>query len=250
MVWGALALSCLFLALGSPSVFAQEVPNDLVSKVIIALFRDHNKKFLCLNEDSSLPAIRSSVVAQLKTMPPSSFESQNAIATVVYTQFPCPFSPYHKGIRPAVAKDLIGVWLFPESSQKLRFGPDAPMWKKQAGAPPIKCEAVAYYENAEARTAQFGGLMACPFAAAKDMDALHKGSPKVETWSMVRNGRLKIDRSDVPDLLEEWDIFFVETPYQAGTITINSGDLLAYRRREKGNDLNVATSFRHLRKLP
>ena len=241
-------LVCVLLALALTAVSAQEIQNDLVNRVILQLFQNHNKSYLCLNEDSSLPAIRATVDAQLRTMPTGSSESQNAVATVVYTQFPCPFSPSRNGVRPAIAKDIEGVWLFPEESQRLRFGPSSPMWQKQA-ALPIKCEAVAYYENAEARITQIAGAMACPFAAAKDMDVSRK-NPKVSTWSTVRDGRLKIDRTDVPAHLEEWDIFFVEVPFQAGTITINSGDLLAYLRKERGNEFNAATTFRHLKKLP
>ena len=237
------------LVSAAPGALAQTAPNDLVSRVILQLFREHNTKFVCLSEDSSLPVIRASVEAQLKAMPAGSSESQDTIATVIYSQYPCPFSPSRKGLRPATAKDIEGVWLFPEGSQELRFGPNSPSWQTRA-ASPVKCEAIAYYENAEARTVQIVGSEAvCAFAAAKDMNVSRR-NPKVATWSLLRDGRLKIDRTDVQGHVEEWDVFLVEIPLRAGTITINSGDLVAYLRREKGNDLNVATMFRHLQKLP
>lgn len=247
-LYRSLAAVWMCLALGSPDAFAQDVPNDVLSKVIIQLFRDHNTKVLCLSGNSSLPIIRASIEAELRSLPASSSASQNTIATVVYTKYPCPFSPERKGLRPANAKDIEGVWLFPESSQKLRFGPNSPMWQKQA-ALPVKCEAVAYYENAEARNAQIVGQMACPFASAKDMDVSRK-NPKVATWTLLRDGRLKIDRTDVPGHIEEWDVFFVVDSFQVANIAINSGDLVAFLRRERGNELNVATTFRHLKRLP
>ena len=126
-----------------PQAFAQETPNDLVSKVIIALFRDQNTKYLCLSENASLPIIRTAVVAELANMPPGSADSQDTVARVIYTKYPCPFSPFRRELRPATAKDVEGVWLFPETSQRLRFGPGSPMWQKVAALPP-KCEAVAY----------------------------------------------------------------------------------------------------------
>ena len=248
MLHKLLAVACLGFTFGSLPVVAQQPPNDLVSKVIINLFKDHNRKYLCLVENSSLPAIRAAVEADLSRMPAASFESENAIATVVYTRYPCPFSPNGKAVRPANANDIAGVWLFPEASQRLRFGPDSPMWQKQA-ALPIKCEAVAYYENAEARNAQIAGQMACPFFSAKDMDVSRR-NPKVATWSLPRDGRLKIDRTDVPGHVEEWDIFLVEIPFQVANITINAGDLVAYLRRERGNEFNASTIFRHLMRLP
>ena len=243
-----LIAACAVFACVSSDGLAQEVPNDLVTKVIVGLFKDHNRKYLCLGENSSLPVIRAAVDAELMRLPPGAAESQNTIATVVFTKYPCPFAPAGNRFRPASAKDVEGVWLFPESSQRLRFGPDSPMWQRQASLP-VKCEAVAYYENAEARNAQIVGQMPCPFAAARDMDVSRR-NPKVATWSMLRGGRLKVDRTDVPGHVEEWDIFVVEAPFQVATMTINSGDLVAYLRRERGNEVNAATTFRHLRKLP
>ena len=243
-----LASAYVCLAIGASTADAQEVPNDLITKVIVSLFKDHNRKYLCLSENGSLPAIRTAVEAELRGMPAGSAESQNAIATVVYTKYPCPFAPSGNRFRPANAKDVEGVWLFPESSQRLRFGPDSPMWQKQASLP-VKCEAVAYYENAEARNAQIVGKTPCPFASAKDMDVSRR-NPKVATWSMLRDGRLKVDRTDAPGHVEEWDIFVVDVPFQVATITFNSGDVVAYLRRERGNEFNAATTFRHLKKLP
>jgi hypothetical protein len=248
MLYKLLAVTCMGFAFGSSPVVAQQGSNDLVSKVIISLFKDHNRKFLCLSENSSLPAIRAAVEADLSRMPAGSAESENAIASVIYTKYPCPFSPIGKAVRPASAKDIEGVWLFPETSQRLRFGPDSPLWQKHA-ALPIKCEAVAYYDNAEARVVQIVGQMPCPFSSARDMDVSRR-NPKVSNWSLPRDGRLKIDRTDVPGHIEEWDIFVAESPFQVANITINAGDLLAYLRREQGNEFNASTTFRHLKRLP
>src|SRR5829696_2596213 len=99
------------LTLVSLAAVAQEVPNDLVSKMIVGLFRDQNTKYLCLSESSSLPTIRAAVLADLASMPPGSADSQDTIARVIYTKYPCPFSPVRDELRPATTKDLEGVWL-------------------------------------------------------------------------------------------------------------------------------------------
>jgi hypothetical protein len=143
--------------------------------------------------------------------------------------------------------NLKGDWLFPEGSQRLRYGPKSPAWQSKPGTPPIKCEAVSYLENGDLLVAQVGGTLRCP--TSSDMKTIGK-MPRVETWALIRAGRVKVDRTDVPDQVEEWDIFVVENAFDFASTRFAPGDLVAYRRREKGNELNVATMFRHLQKMP
>lgn len=231
----------------SGSAAAQQVPLDLVDKVIIGLFRDHNTKLLCLNENSSLPAIKSSIEARLQQMPAGSAQSQDAIAKAVYTQYPCPFSPYRKELNAASAADIDGVWLFPEQSQKLRFGPGSPNWTANR-LPPIRCEGVAYYSGGEARNVQIRGTLPCSFASAKDMDVSRK-NPRVASWSVPSDGDLTINRTDVPGHIEEWEVFVVTSPFEVQRFRFDVGDLVQYLRRERGNEFNAATMFRHLQRL-
>jgi hypothetical protein len=91
------------------------------------------------------------------------------------------------------------------------------------------------------------GESACP--TSKDMDSMHR-IPGVETWQLLRNGRLQSNHTGRPGYPEEWDIFVVEKSFRFGKVNFATGDLIAYLRRSKGNELNVSTVFRHLQRLP
>ena len=226
---------------------AQQAPLDAIDKVIIALFRDHNSKLLCLNEDSSLPAIKSAVEARLQKTPSRTPASDYAIARAVYTEFPCPFSPYRKELKVATAKDVEGVWLYAEASQKLRFGPGSANWTANR-LPPIRCEGVAYYPDGDARVVQILGSFPCVFHSAKDMDVSRK-NPRVATWAVSDEGRLAITRTDVAGHVEEWEVFVVTSAFEVQRFRFDVGDLVQYLRRERGNEFNAATTFRHLQRL-
>lgn len=226
------------------SACAQQAPLDLVDQVIIGQFRDHSAELLCLNENLSLPIIKTAVIARL---PQAQASNAEAIAKVVYTLYPCPFSPYRKELRPAATQDIEGVWLFPETSQKLRFGPK-PSDLTSRRFQPVKCEAVAFYPNGEIRNAQIVGASPCLFASAKDMD-ISRNNPRVASWTVQADGRLAISRTDVQNHVEEWEVFSVVTPFDVHGIHFDTGDLVQYLRRERGNDFNAATMFRHLQRL-
>jgi hypothetical protein len=66
---------------------------------------------------------------------------------------------------------------------------------------------------------------------------------------MLRDGRLAVTRTDVAQI-EEWDLFMVTEPFQVQDLKLQPGELIAYVRRESGNELNAATQFLHLRRLP
>jgi hypothetical protein len=66
---------------------------------------------------------------------------------------------------------------------------------------------------------------------------------------MPREGRVRVTRTDVADHIEEWDIYSVTAPFSLANMDFKAGDLIAYLRREKGNDINAATEFRHLQRL-
>jgi hypothetical protein len=50
--------------------------------------------------------------------------------------------------------------------------------------------------------------------------------------------------------VEAWEVFLVTTPFVFDEVAFSTGDLLAYVRRENGNDVSMATQFRHLQRLP
>ena len=230
---------------------SQQPTNDIdfVARVMVDLFRSHNLQFLCLPQASTLKAVRPAIDQKLKGIDPNvqTQENANAIAAAIYTAFPCPFSPARPELRPATAKDLEGNWIVPETSERLRYGPRSPQWKSQPGMPPIRCEGVSYYPGGEARVARSLGAVACP--TSKDMEAMRK-MPNVQTWTLLRDGRLKTTHRDAPGQREEWDVFAVDKPFEFLNVHFFEGDLVAYLRYQKGNDLNVSTVFRHLQRLP
>lgn len=229
--------------------FAQERNVDVVDKVIAGLFEKQSGKFLCLSQNESHAAIRATVMKSLKGVDLNLRDkaTEDTISKVIYTKFPCPFSPDRPELRPAKTADVTGAWLFPEASQRYRYGPKSPLWESRAGLPPIRCEGIFYGPNGRMALDQAVGDAACPtFEKLKKMEAQAKG----EAWSLIRDGRMRVGRTDAPNDFEEWDIFVVKTNFDFSGTKFRKGDLVEYRRREKGNEFNVATMFRHLQKMP
>lgn len=234
------------MAFYSIITFAETPKDDLVGRVIIDIFQRQNTALVCLGKGSSLDDIRSAIAPQLTNVNLDDSSSINTIAKVIYTTFPCPFAPTRAELRPAVAKDIEGAWIFPEFSQKLRHGPKSPAWQNRPGMPPVKCEGVAYFADGEARVMQILGAFNCP--TAKDLDGMRE-MPKTSEWKFIRDGRLQMRRADFPGHIEEWDVFVVEAPFEFGKISFKAGDLVEYLRRDQSNDFNAATVFRHLQRL-
>jgi len=205
---------------------------------------------LCTEGTTGLPQIRATLAEHFKGMgiDPDQHIPAKDVAIALWTRYPCPFSPYRPQLRPATAKDLEGVWLFPESSQKYRFGPRTDH-KPAPGVEPVRCDAVAYYAGGELREAVIRGKVECPFRSAMDMD-LSGADLRTASWSMLRDGRVGVTRTDVEGHVEEWDMFLVTEPFQVRDLRLQPGELVAYLRRDSSNELNAATQFRHLRRLP
>jgi hypothetical protein len=237
----------LFLSLVgiSANVAAQE--SDSMTKFIQEMTQIHQAKTLCLDNPSS-PAVQTSIVSYLQMRGEQNSVTSQTLALTMWALFPCPFSPFRPELRLATEKDLEGAWLFPESSQKLRF-PSKLGRQSPAGPVPVKCDAVGYYPNGELRHAIIAGQAACPFGKAADLDVARK-NPIVSTWRLKVPGRIAVTRTDVANHIEEWDAFYVVMPFKFNDVQFSEGDLVAYVRKEKGNDVGAATQFRHLRRLP
>lgn len=230
------------------SSLAQSGAQDSLGKIISDMFDLHESKTLCTEGPTSLAQIRSTVVEHLKATSTSQTFSGQAVAIAIWTRFPCPFSPYRPQLRPATIKDIEGVWLFPESSQKYRFGPRSPL-KPPALNLAVRCDAVAYYPGGELRHAVIAGQAICPFRKAADMDVA-RANPRVASWALPNPGRISVSRTDVANHIEEWDVFVVIAPFAIYDLQFEVGELVAFVRKENGNDVNAATQFRHLQKLP
>jgi hypothetical protein len=240
-------LAIVALAACAASALAQDALRDPMTKLISDMFNMHDGKTLCSDGATSLQKIRADVVEQLRSQGSGETVTAQAVAVALWTRYPCPFSPFRAELRPASAKDVEGVWVFPESDQQYRFGPrsDQP---SPGGPLPVRCEAVAYYPDRDLRTVIVASQRECPFRKAADVD-IARVNPRVSDWKMLRDGRLSVTRTDVRNHIEEWDIYAVTAPFQVYTMQFEPGDLVAYVRRENGNEVNAATQFRHLKRL-
>jgi hypothetical protein len=220
---------------------------DPLSAVILDMFKEFQGNTVCMLGDVPLPLVRTAVIDQLKANGVGTTPTRVEAELAVWTRFPCPFSPYRAELVPANPKDVEGVWLFPEDSQPYRFGPKSPQQPARR-EDATTCEAVGFYPGGELRTGLVIGKRGCPFRKAADLDPARK-RPRVASWSLDGNGRLKVTRTDVKDHVEEWDMFLVTRSFQALNMEIRAGDLVGYRRKSKDNDVNAATEFRHLQRL-
>lgn len=237
-----LAFLCLAIAI---NVGAQE--SDSISKFIQDTAQMNKDKSICLDRPDS-PMVRRNLFKHVQTRAEQTAVTPQALAMAMLELYPCPFSPYRPDLRPATEKDIEGVWLFPESSQKLRF-PSKLDRQGPAGPVPVKCDAVGYYPNGELRHAVIAGQPVCPFEKASDLEVARQ-NPIVSTWAMLRPGRISVTRTDVVGHIEEWDAYAVVTPFSVNDVQFSAGDLIAYVRKENGNEIGAATQFRHLKRLP
>lgn len=221
---------------------------DPMNKWIDDMFKMHREKTLCPDDSTSSSVARAKVIDYLKSKSASTTASTEVVATALWTLYPCPFSPFRPELRPASNKEIEGVWLFPEGSQGLRFGARSEK-KSPTGPLPVRCDAVGYYPNGELRHAIIAGQITCPFERSNDLEPARK-NPRVSNWSYLRAGRVGVTRTDVANHIEEWDVYQVIAPFSFKEVQFAAGDLVAYIRRENGNEVGAATQFRHLKRLP
>ena len=255
-----LCLALLVAALAGPGLAqdkgkeapdkATEAQTAQMDKFIVDMFNTLQGKTLCMLGNVPVPVIRAMVFEQLKASGVGSGgpATREQVETAIWTRFPCPFSPFRAELLPATAKDVDGVWLFPYDSQPYRYGPKSPRQPSEP-ATAISCEVVGYFPKGELRTGTvLGAKTPCPFRKAADLAPARK-RPQMLAWSMPSDGRLKVTRTDGKEHVEEWDIFVATKTFQALNMEIQAGDLISFLRRDKDNDVNAATEFRHLQRL-
>jgi hypothetical protein len=219
-----------------------------IGKFILDSFQAQSNRNLCSVGDVPVAKVEERVLHELGVKAGESV-GQDAIEKALWKLFPCPFSPYRPELIPASAKDIEGVWLFPHESQPYRYGALSPLQPKTV-AEGVSCEAIGFYAGGEMRTGRVPGANTkCPFQMASDLDPARK-RPRVQNWSMSPGGQLKVTRTDQKDYVEEWDVFQATKGFQALNMEIRAGDLVAFKRREKGIDPNISTEFLHLQRLP
>lgn len=236
----------LGLAILSPLVLAQTETPDALAYHVLYMLKTHGGKTICLQRASTVFDVRRELLADQPELAAVDQTGNEKVARAMWSKYPCPFSPNRTELRTAVAADILGAWVYPESSQKLRYGPQ--VQAPRPGGLVMKCESVAFFEPNEMRVAQILGQVACPFVTAADV-APQRKNPLVATWELRQGGRLVVYRSDVPDHIEEWDTFIVKQDFAMQGTIFKTGDLLQYKRRERGNEFNATTQFRHLQSL-
>ncbi|MFN3737184.1 hypothetical protein [Hydrogenophaga sp.] len=232
---------------------ANSLPNiDPFTLVVVQMNQMHGLNSLCIDPATPIAELRSKVLHHLDPTGQAKAFTGEQIAKGLWHLFPCPFSPSRPEIRPATSTDVQGVWLYLETSQKLRYGPRSSAVTSLGGRLAVQCEALGLYPEGEHRQAvvtRGSAKTPCPFVTSADLAPARK-LPRVATWAMQDGGHLKVTRTDVPDHIEEWEMFVVERGFNVYSVQFEPGDLVAYLRREKGNDVGAATQFRHLRRLP
>lgn len=225
---------------------------DPFTLVVAQMNQMHGLNSLCIAPSTPIAELRAKVLHHLDPSGQTKAFTGEQIAKGLWHLFPCPFSPYRPEIRTATSTDVEGVWLYPENSQKLRYGPRSSAASSLGGRFAIQCEALGLYPGGEHRHAvvtRGSTKTPCPFVTSGDL-APARELPRVATWAMPDGGQLKVTRTDVPDHIEEWEVFVVERGFNVSSVQFEPGDLVAYLRRERGNDVGAATQFRHLRRLP
>lgn len=247
--------------LASPSItLAQEAPpaaggsvapTDSFAQIVLEMNRLNGMNTLCMSPSWPMDSLKSYVMKTLIPQGQTTVQvSGELVAKRLWQLFPCPFSPFRPDFRPATAADVEGVWLYPEASQKLRYGPKSKVTSPFGNLNPVRCDALGLYPEGEHRQMFIAGKpMPCPFRTAADMDISRK-NPRVASWAMPRPGSLSVTRTDVPDHIEEWDMFVVQKAFTFASVQFEPGDLVGYLRREKGNDTGASQQFRHLKRLP
>lgn len=239
----------------APQAEAPAKPANSLGDFIVEMFKMHGDKTLCTSTGEpygpqAFITVRDGLINELRQAGQKS-ASSDTLARALWTRYPCPFSPARAELLPARAKDVEGVWIFPQTSESLRFSRllDRDTRNSMTGPVPVVCEAVAYFPEGELRTSLVAGRLECPYKSAGDM-ASSRQQPLVSSWKMLRPGRLSVERTDVPNHIEEWDVHVVVMPFDVRGVTFRVGDLIQYQRKVSTGDSNASLQFRHLRALP
>lgn len=243
-----LLLVLSFMHLNANELVVETMPRDPLGIFILDMFQKQQDTTMCSAPTDSIETIRTNLISYLQFNGFSSRPTAQEAAAVLWKLYPCPFTPYRPELQPATKNDIEGVWIFPKNSQKIRFGSRLAK-KNPLGPLPITCDGMGYYPNGELRQVIISGQTKCPFKKTTDMDIARK-NPPVSNWSLLQDGRIGVTRTDISNHIEEWDIYKVIIPFSFDNIQFTSGDLVAYLRKENGNDVGASTQFRHLKRIP
>lgn len=220
----------------------------------------HSRMAICVPVNTSRYLFSSKTKAKMANLRAMENPSLIQISNAITATYPCPFSPERSELKPATRTDIEGAWLFPESSQKLRWSLDSTAFR-QSDRILARCDAVVYYPDGQVRVLELKEsfsnqrVLRC-FTSKKDIyDLLPQGQKTVQ-WEMMHDGRVRITRTDVKNHVEEWEIYVVKKDFEFAGVKFKQGDLAAYRLpildiREDGSYVeHMSAMFRHLQRLP
>lgn len=225
-----------------------EPSDDPLDRFVSRMFEMHGGTTLCVSEQDSRSDYPEMVAMTLLARGVA-HPSPEQVAVTMWTLFPCPFRPDRHYVRAVRASEVPGVWVFPQRSQHLRFGPQS---ESRSPTFPLEtvCEVLGFYEQGEFRRMLAGGKHDCPVENVGDFEAV-RALPRTSSWTIDGHGRLNIARSDVVGHIEQWGMYLVEQPFTANGVDFEAGDIISYLRKDRYNtNTNAATQFRHLVRLP
>lgn len=241
-------LGCLAL----PSL-AQDLPSARsasFAQFIEEVKATHNLRSMCISPDWTTDEIRKLVMGYATSHGAKDTVDAAMVKRALWHYFPCPFPPSTPELRTPTKDEVTGAWLFPSSSQLLRYAPRDKTVSPMGGTVPVRCEALALLPDGEHDQVYFMVLTeACPYTKASDLKSFRE-EVLTTSWTLSKDGILKVTRTDKPDHLEEWEVRVVVTPFSIVDVNFEKGDLVTYLRRHRGNEVGASTEFRHLKRLP
>lgn len=236
----------LSLAVLMTGAKAENTLSPEMGKKLAEFIQQRRDISLCLPSDARTPDVWRELTNFMRHigLPEKYIDTYWTVA--MWKFYPCPFSPWRDEVAPLWPEDLTGVWVIPPASYALQFGLKS---KGKSTAEEKACDVFGYFDDREARHLHLSGAAKCPSSTARDVEFLRK-NPVVMRWEIPTPGRLKIERSDISNHREEWDILKVLRPFTFNGVRFLEGDLIAYLRAENGGMPEESTQFRHLRRLP
>lgn len=223
--------------------------NDLspeLEKSLAEFIQQRQDISLCLPADARIPDVWRDMTKLMRRIGLPEHYAKTYWPLAMRRFYPCPFSPWQHDVAPVGPAELKGAWVIPPESYALQFGSKSSL---RSLAEEKACDVFGYFDDREAVHQHRAGSAECPFSTARSVEFLRK-IDAVMRWQFVSPGRLRIDRSDISDNREEWDVMKVMRPFTFNGVRFLAGDLIAYLRIEPGGVPEESLQFRHLRKLP
>lgn len=231
---------------------AQDLPStrsDSFGQFTEEVKAKHNLRSMCIHSSMTTEEIRGLVMGYAISHGAKKVLDADMVMRALWHHFPCPFPSDIPELRTPTQEEVTGAWIFPTSSQLLRYTSRDNTVSPMGGTTPVQCEALALLPDGEHDQVYFMVTNeACPYKKASDLKRFRE-EVRITSWSLSKDGILKVTHTDKPDHLEEWEVRMVVTPFTIVDVNFEKGDLVTYLRRHLGNDVWASTEFRHLKRM-